>query len=146
MLISTTYQEKTIVRETGILILAIIALGGLIGFLVYPERLGLDEWAESAARAELRTINTEEVAYFSSTGGKYGTIQDLISAGLLDRRYAGEIDGYSYEVQVQEQGNNYSATATPVGNAGRYSYMSTSDAVVRYGVGPTGTPIGQPVR
>ena len=101
MLISTTYSEKTIVRKTGISILAIVALGGLIGFLVYPERLGLDEWAESAARAELRTINTEEVAYFSSTGGKYGTIQDLISAGLLDRRYAGEIDGYSYEVQVR---------------------------------------------
>jgi hypothetical protein len=94
----------------------------------------------------LRTINTEEVAYFSSTGGKYGTIQDLISAGLLDRRYAGEIDGYSYEVQVQELEKNYSAKATPVGNAGRYSYMSTSDAVVRYGAGPAGTPIGQSVR
>jgi hypothetical protein len=79
----------------------------------------------------LRTINTEEVTYFSSTGGKYGTIQDLISAGLLAGRYEGEIDGYSYDVQVQERGKNYSATATPVGNTGRYSYMSKSDAVVR---------------
>ena len=133
-------------RKTGILILAIVVLGLVLGFLLYrPNEIGLDEWQESAARAQLRTINTEEVAYFS-TGGKYGTIQDLISAGLLDRRYAGEIDGYSYAVQVQEQGKNYSVTATPVGNAGRYSYMSTSDAVVRYGAGPAGTPIGQPVR
>jgi hypothetical protein len=135
------------VRKTGILILAIFALGFVLGFLLYrPNEVGLDEWLESAARTQLRTINTEEVAYFSSTGGKYGTIQDLISAGLLDRRYVGEIDGYSYAVQVQEQGKNYSVTATPVGNAGRYSYMSTSDAVVRYGSGPTRTPIGQPVR
>jgi len=60
--------------------------------------------SESAAVAQLRTTNTAEVTYFSSNGGKYGTIQDLISTGLLDRRDAGEIDGYSYEVQVQEQG------------------------------------------
>jgi hypothetical protein len=95
-----------VVRKTVIGVLAIVILGGLIGFLLYrPNEIGLDEqqeWAESAARAQLRTINTEEVAYFSSTGGKYGTIQDLISAGLLGRRYAGEIDGYSYKVQVQE--------------------------------------------
>jgi hypothetical protein len=85
------------VRKTGILISAIVALGFLLGFLLYrPSAIGLDEWAESAARAQLRTINTQEVTYSSSTSGKYGTIQDLISAGLLDRGYAGEIDGYSY--------------------------------------------------
>jgi hypothetical protein len=140
------HQGGTVVRKTGILILAIVVLVGLLGILLYrPEKIGLDDAAESVARAQLRTINTEEVTYSSSTGGKYGTIQDLISAGLLDRRYLGEIDGYWYEVQVQEEGKNYLATATPGGNAGRYSYRSTSDAVIRYGTGPTGTPIGQPV-
>jgi hypothetical protein len=135
------------VRKTGILILTIVALGFVLGFLLYrPTAIGLDEWAESSGRAQLRTINTEEVTYSSSTGGKYGTIQELISAGLLDRRYEGEIDGYSFQVQVQEQGKNYSATAIPVGNADRYAYMSTSDTVVRYGGGRTGTAIGQPVR
>jgi hypothetical protein len=144
--INSIHQAGAIVRKTGILILAIVVLGLILGFLLYrPNEIGLDDAAESAARAQLRTINTEEVTYLSSTGGKYGTIQDLISAGLLDPRYADEIDGYSYEVQVREQGKNYSATATPVRNAGRYSYMSTSDAVIRYGAGPVGTPIGQPV-
>jgi hypothetical protein len=138
------------VRRTGIVVFAIVVLGGLVGFLSSRQNeLGLDEQqvrAESAARTELRTINTEEVAYFSSTGGKYGTIEDLISAGLLDRRFAGEIGGYSFEVHLQGEGKNYLVTATPVGNAGRYSFRSTSDGVIRYGTGPAGTPTGQPVR
>jgi hypothetical protein len=138
------------VRRTGIVVIAIVVLGGIVGLLASRQNeLGLDERqvrAESAARAELRTINTEEVAYFSSTGGKYGTIENLISAGLLDHRFAGEVGGFSFEVHLQKEGKDYLATATPVGNEGRYSFRSTSDGVIRYGTGPAGTPTGQPVR
>jgi len=102
--------------------------------------------AESNAVAQLRTINTAEVTYFSTTHGKYGTTQEMISAGLLDRRFAGEIYGYSFEVRVTQGGQNYLISASPVGNVGRYSYTSSADAVIRYGSGPAGTPIGQPVR
>jgi hypothetical protein len=53
------------VRKTGILIIAIVALGLVLGFLLYrPNEVGLDEWQESAPGAQLRTIDTEEVAYF----------------------------------------------------------------------------------
>jgi hypothetical protein len=51
-----------------------------------------------------------------------------------------------FEVHLQQGGTNYLAIATPTGNAARYSFSSTSDAVVRYAAGPRGTPIGQPVR
>jgi hypothetical protein len=103
-----------------------------------------NEQAESSAVEQLRVINTAEVTY-SSTGGKYGTIQNMMAAGLLDPRFAGEIYGYSFEVRLLGP-TNYLAIASPVGNVGRYVYSSAPDAVIRYSAGPAGTPIGQPVR
>jgi hypothetical protein len=102
--------------------------------------------AESAAVVQLRVINTAEVTFLASAGGKYGTIQDMISAGLLDARFANQVNGYSFDVRLQQQGRNYLAMATPVGNLGLHSFSSTSDAIIRYSAGPAGTPIGQPVQ
>jgi hypothetical protein len=102
--------------------------------------------AESSARTQLRVINTAEVVYLESYRGKYATIPEMISAGLLDRRFAMPVGGYSFDVKLQLDGKTYFAIATPVGNAGSYAYFSSTDAVVRYGAGPEGTPIGQPVR
>ena len=45
---------------------------------------------ESAAVANLRTINTALVTYLAANGGRYGGIPDLIQAGLLDGRFGGE--------------------------------------------------------
>src|SRR5262245_60161416 len=49
---------------------------------------------ESAAVGNLRTINTALVTYLSSNGGKYGTIPQLIDAGLLDARFNSVISGF----------------------------------------------------
>jgi hypothetical protein len=85
---------------------------------------------ESVSVANLRTINTAEVTHLSSKG-KYGTIQDLIKAGLLDPRYGSQIWQYQYSVQVS--GEDYIATARPISTeAGRFGYYSRADAVVRY--------------
>src|SRR5262245_13409192 len=54
---------------------------------------------ESAAIAQLRTINTAEITYLAASGG-YGTIPQLISAGLLDDRFATTSTGYALEVQA----------------------------------------------
>ena len=101
---------------------------------------------ESAAIAEIRTINTAEVTYFSSTQGKYGTIPELITAGLLDTRYVDAQGGYRFNVSVFP--DSYSATATPVAagtfrQGGRFAYASSADAVVRYSTDPALAPPGQ---
>ena len=118
----------------------------LVLWLTLPTKSGPpdNEQAESSAVAQLRVIDPAEVTY-SSVGGRYGTIQDMIAAGLLDRRFAGEIDGYSFEVRLLGA-TNYLAIASPVGNVGRYVYSSAPDAVIRYSAGPAEAPVGQPVR
>lgn len=141
----TRTQKRPLARIIG-LTLVLLVLGLIIWTLALPTKSGPpnNEQAESSAVAQLRVINTAEVTY-ASVGGRYGTIQDMIAAGLLDRRFAGEIDGYSFEVRLLGA-TNYLAIATPVGNVGRYTYSSGPDAVIRYAAGPPGTPIGQPVR
>jgi hypothetical protein len=93
---------------------------------------------EAPAVANLRTINTAEVTYLSLSEGKYGTIQDLVKASLLEDRLLGEIDGYKFEVQVKD--DNYVATSTPTRKEPeQYGYVSTSDGAVRYATENTAT-------
>ena len=104
---------------------------------------------ESAAVANLRTINTAQVTYKSmllSDGtpatGTYGTMDDLIDARVLDDTFAGTKAGYNYSIRVDAAG--YTAIALPVSTqTGRYGYYSVPDAVVRYSTDALLAPAGQ---
>jgi len=86
---------------------------------------------ESAAVAQIRTINTAEITYLSSNQGAYGDVASLITQGLLDSRFSGSVSGYNFALTVS--GTDYTASATPTStNAGRFGYYSTPDAVIRY--------------
>jgi hypothetical protein len=102
---------------------------------------------DSAAVANLRTINTAEVTYLSSSAGTYGSMTDLIDARLLDDTFSGTKAGYNYSIAVGATG--YTAEAVPAAavvskwhswfssstastQTGRYAYYSVPDAVVRY--------------
>ncbi len=94
---------------------------------------------ESAAVAQLRTINTAEVTYLSTNHGNYGTIPDLIKAGFLDSRFNGEISGFTWSVIAA--GSNYVAVAVPSSQStGRYGYFSAPDAIIRYSTFDVLTP------
>jgi competence protein ComGC len=94
---------------------------------------------ESAAIANLRTINTAEVVYYT-TSNKYADIPALVKDGLLDTRFLEAVSGYRFEVDTSLKGD-YLARAVPVGaNSGRWGYYSTSDGVVRYSVDPALAP------
>lgn len=117
---------------------------GIVGFnaLTSSRTTGRDISNESAAVANLRTINTAEVTYLSSSSGSYGTIADLIAAGLLDETFSGTKAGYAYTVATS--GRDYTAEATPIsGNTGRFGYYSFPDAVVRYSTNASLAPAGQ---
>jgi type II secretory pathway pseudopilin PulG len=123
-----------------VLILAAIAIPALLRRPTGPN--------ESAAIANLRTINTAEVTYLSSSGGTYGEIGDLVREGLLDTSFERTRAGYSFDVQAS--GTEYTATAKPASsNTGRWGYFSNPDAVVRYsteeGLSPPGQS-GEPVQ
>jgi hypothetical protein len=93
---------------------------------------------ESEGMTLLRAINTAEVTYLSSNAGKFGSIPELVSQGLLDKTFLYPISGYT--LAVSASGSNYTATAMPNSmNAGKYGYYSGPDAVIRYAVTPTET-------
>ena len=102
--------------------------------------------AEPAAVSNLRTINTAEVTYLSSSGGNFGDLPALVAAGLLDETFIGTATipkaGYIYNITTT--GSDYTATADPAStNAGRFGYYSFPDAVVRYSTNPSLAPSGQ---
>jgi hypothetical protein len=87
---------------------------------------------EHAAVANLRTINTAEVTYLSSSGGNFGDLPALVAAGLLDDTFIGTAThpkaGYIYNITTT--GSDYTATADPAStNTGRFGYCSHPDAV-----------------
>ena len=113
-------------------LLIVVAIILIIATIAIPSLLRSRQAAnESAAVANLRTINTAQVTYLSSSGGNYGTITGLVAAGLLDTRFNGTVSGYNYTVVAS--GADYTATGNPAsGNTGRFGYYSLPDGVVRY--------------
>jgi prepilin-type N-terminal cleavage/methylation domain-containing protein len=113
-------------------LLIVVAIILIIATIAIPSLLRSRQAAnESSAVANTRTINTAEVTYLSSAGGNYGTIADLVTAGLIDSRFNGAVSGYSFTVTAS--GSDYTVNAYPTStNSGRFGYFSLPDAVVRY--------------
>lgn len=124
-------------------LLIVVAIILIIATIAIPSLLRSRQAAnESAAVANLRTINTAQVTYLSSSGGNYGGVANLVTAGLLDSRFSGTVSGYNFTVTVS--GADYTANANPASsNTGRYGYYSTPDGVVRYSTASTLAPSGQ---
>jgi len=113
-------------------LLIVVAIILIIATIAIPSLLRSRQAAqESSAVAQVRTINTAEVTYLSSNQGSYGSIPELITAGLLDNRFTGSVSGYTYTITAS--GTTYTANAVPTStNAGRYGYFALPDAVVRW--------------
>ena len=125
-------------------LLIVVAIILIIATIAIPSLLRSRQAAnESAAVANLRTINTAEVTYLSSSGGNFGDLGALVAAGLLDDTFIGTAArpkaGYVYNITATNA--DYTATADPASpNTGRFGYYSVPDAVVRYS---TLAPAGQ---
>jgi type IV pilus assembly protein PilA len=113
-------------------LLIVVAIILIIATIAIPSLMRSRQAAqESAAVAQLRTINTAEVTYLSANGGSYGSVEMLITQGLIDARFAGSVSGYNFTVAAT--GTNYTASAQPTSiNAGRFGYYSVPDAVIRF--------------
>jgi len=111
---------------------------------------------ESPPVANLRTVNNAEITYLSQAGS-YGTITDLIAAGLLDEEFSGTKAGYNVSITLDAMGSGYTAEALPAVVAEshswfsskpatpnrRYAYYTLPDAVVRYSMDASLAPAGQ---
>src|SRR5262244_634874 len=93
-------------------LLIVVAIILIIATIAIPSLLRSRQSAqESSAVAQIRTVNTAEVTYLSSNGGAYGSLEMLITQGLLDSRFSGSVSGYNFAVQAS--GTDYTASATP---------------------------------
>jgi len=126
-------------------LLIVVAIILIIATIAIPSLLRSRQAAnESAAVANLRTINTAQVTYLSSSGGNYGNLPALVGAGLLDSTFSSGNPKAGYNFNVTATGADYTAFATPAStNTGRFGYYSTPDAVVRYSTVSTLAPAGQ---
>jgi len=121
-------------------LLIVVAIILIIATIAIPSLLRSRQAAnESAAVASVRTMTTAEITYLSSSGGSYGTVAQLVSAGLVDAVFNGTKGGYNYSVTTS--GTDYTIIAVPAStNNGRYGYYSVPDGVVRYSTDPTQAP------
>src|SRR6187397_1957960 len=126
-------------------LLIVVAIILIIATIAIPSLLRSRQAAnESAAVANLRTINTAQVTYLSSAAGKYDDLLDLIAAKLLDDTFTGTKAGYNYSVILHATSSDYTIQAVPAStNTGRSSYYSVPDGVVRYSTNASVAPAGQ---
>ena len=123
-------------------LLIVVAIILIIATIAIPSLLRSRQAAnESAAVASIRTVTTAEITYLSSAGGNFGTLAQLIAAGLLDTGFNNTKSGYNYGIATN--GMDYTISATPAStNNGRYGYYSVPDGVVRYATQTTLAPTG----
>src|SRR5689334_19923204 len=109
-------------------LLLVVAIILIIATIAIPALLRSKQSAdESAAVANLRNVGTAEATYILSSGGNYGTLADLITAGLMDTRFISSVSGYAYNVTTFTGG--FTGEAVPTGlNAGRYGYNVAPDS------------------
>jgi hypothetical protein len=65
-----------------------------------------------------------------SSHQKYGTLRELVDAGLVERVLLDQAQGYRFLIETQE--GEYVVLATALTAGGRYDYYSFADGVVRY--------------
>jgi type IV pilus assembly protein PilA len=133
-------------------LLIVVAIILIIATIAIPSLLRSRQASnESSAVGDLRTVNTAEVTYSSSNSQQYGTLAQLMTAGLLDGRFTNVavvpgLHGQTYAEGVAgilDKGGTgldvggapptaYGFSQTPIAGAARYGYCTGTDAVVRY--------------
>jgi prepilin-type N-terminal cleavage/methylation domain-containing protein len=125
-------------------LLIVVAIMLIVSIIAVPSFLRSRQTAnENAAVAALRSLSTAQLTYSSSNGGVYGTVNDLISSGLVDSRYAPGMSGYTYTVALSVDGMDYTAVAVAGSQyLGRFYFYVVPDFVIRYSTDTTRAPLG----
>ena len=131
-------------------LLLVVAIILIIATIAVPSLLRSRQSAnETHAVGNLKALNTAEVQYSSTLSSGFGSVPDLITAGLLDSGFASS-GGYDFVVTLSGDTLDYTAAATArTANDGRYDYYTRPDYVIRYSNNSSRAPSGlsgEPVR
>ena len=131
----------------------LVAFAFLISCQTYSTGLqqGVARAEEMSAVAALKTIASAQQAYALSSGGSFGTFQQLCEGGYLDERFnsaAPEIKDYVLTMEVS--GNSFQLNADPARSgetAGRHLYLDSTSPLIRVNAAQPATakdPLMQP--
>ena len=126
-------------------LLIVVAIILVIATIAIPSLLRSRQTAhESAAVATLKSLSTAEISYTTFSGGVYGSMAELIGAGLIPQSLNTTISGYDYTVELPSNRRGYTVWAIAVSTSeGRYDYYTTPDYVLRFSTDSTRSPVGQ---
>src|SRR5688572_27284330 len=125
-------------------LLIVVAIILIIATIAIPSLMRSRQVAnESVAVANMRTLNSAQVSYHSTSGGDYGTILELIGTGLIDDRFDGRISGYLFTMDVSTDRTDYTAYGIAESDkTGRFDYYTEPDFVIRYSTDASRAPAG----
>lgn len=136
-------------REGGFSLIELMIVIAIIGILV---GVGVPAWRsatiagnETAAIQTLKTIATEQRVYFNAKGRTgYGTFDQLIETGALDKRFTGDepvVEGFKFTLKVTPKTSNqppsYTINADPQQTEGlaatgkRHFYIDSNINTIR---------------
>ena len=77
-----------------------------------------------------RVKNAQEAFKNTKDRGRYGTLEELIEAKVLDKGFAASLE---YEIEIKTVGDKYEVSATPknYGKTGRRSFLLDADGIIR---------------
>ena len=116
-----------------------VPTAGIIAAIAIPNLLASARAAnEASAINSLRTIASAEAVYQTTVGyGKYGTLDELVARGLIDRNLGtGVKNGYNFEVTCNNEspaGFEVTAVPTTYRSSGLRSFYVDETLVIRGG-------------
>jgi prepilin-type N-terminal cleavage/methylation domain-containing protein len=126
-------------------LLIVVAIILIIATIAIPSLLRSRQVAhETSAVANLKTLNTAQITYTTTSGGTYGTMTELINSGLVDSRFNSIMSGYNYTFSLAVNLRDFTVYATAASAIeGRYDYSTAPDYVIRYTTDSSRAPTGQ---
>jgi len=126
-------------------LLIVVAIILIIATIAIPSLLRSRQVAhETSAVASLKTLNTAQITYTTTSGGTYGTMTELINQGLVDSRFNSTMSGYNYTFSLAVNLRDFTVYATAASSIeGRYDYSTAPDYVIRYTTVTSRAPTGQ---
>jgi len=123
-------------------LLIVVAIIGILAAIALPKlQENLKLGRETAALKSLQTIHQSQ-AQHSAMKGKFGTLQELYQAKLIDANYAtGSVNGYAY-TSPDADADKYCVQATRQAESTAYKDFNViEDGTIRYVLSKTPSPV-----